>query len=126
MIDLKKFRQDPTPWIKSAKARNLDLDFDYILDLDKKVRELKNTLNNLLAERKKLSSQIPQKQKSGEDVSDLIQQVKELKDEIAKIQQELDKAQEEFDKLVLQIPNILDEDVPVGKDDSENVILYTW
>ena len=42
MIDLKKFRQDPTPWIESAKARNLDLDFDHILELDKKVRKLKN------------------------------------------------------------------------------------
>jgi len=59
MIDLKKFRQDPTPWIKSAKARNLDLDFDYILNLDKKIREIKISLEKKLSERKKLSSQIP-------------------------------------------------------------------
>jgi seryl-tRNA synthetase len=38
----------------------------------------------------------------------------------------LDEAQEEFNKLVLQIPNLLGPDVPVGKDDSENVVLYTW
>ena len=126
MIDLKKFRQDPTPWIESAKARNLDLDFDYILNLDKKVRKLKTDLEAKLAERKKISSQIPQKQKAGEDATALIEQVKQLKEEIAKLQQELDKAQEEFNKLVLQIPNVLDEDVPVGKDDSENVVLYTW
>jgi seryl-tRNA synthetase len=63
MIDLKKFRQDPIPWIESAKARNLDLDFDYILNLDKKVRQLKTDLEAKLAERKKLSSQIPQLQK---------------------------------------------------------------
>jgi seryl-tRNA synthetase len=63
MIDLKKFRQDPTPWIESAKARNLDLDFDHILELDKKVRKLKTQLEAKLSERKKLSSQIPQLQK---------------------------------------------------------------
>jgi seryl-tRNA synthetase len=60
MIDLKKFRQDPTPWKESAKKRGLNLDFDYILKLDEQVRDLKNQLNNLLAERKKLSAQIPQ------------------------------------------------------------------
>jgi len=126
MIDLKKFRQDPTPWIESAKKRGLDLDFDYILKLDEKVRNLKNQLNNLLAERKKLSAQIPQKQKAWEDISELVEKVKSLKEEIASLQQELDQAQEEFNKLVLQIPNVLADDVPVGADDSENVVLYTW
>ena len=126
MIDLKKFRQDPTPWIESAKKRGLDLDFDYILKLDEKVRNLKNQLNNLLAERKKLSAQIPQKQKAWEDISELVEKVKSLKEEIASLQQELDQAQEEFNKLVLQIPNVLADDVPVGADDSENVVMYTW
>ena len=126
MIDLKKFRQDPTPWIESAKARNLDLDFDYILNLDKKVRQLKTDLEAKLAERKKLSSQIPQLQKKWEDISALVEEVKKLKEEIATLQQQLDEAQEEFNKLVLQIPNVLWPDVPVGKDDSENVVLYTW
>ena len=126
MIDLKKFRQDPTPWIDSAKKRGLDLDFDYILKLDEKVRNLKNQLNNLLAERKKLSAQIPQKQKAWEDISELVEKVKSLKDQIASLQQELDQAEEEFNKLVLQIPNVLADDVPVGADDSENVVLYTW
>ena len=126
MIDLKKFRQDPTPWIESAKARNLDLDFDHILELDKKVRKLKTQLEAKLSERKKLSSQIPQLQKQWKDISDLIEQVKALKEEIAQLQQQLDEAQEEFNKLVLQIPNLLGPDVPVGKDDSENVVLYTW
>ncbi len=126
MIDLKKFRQDPTPWIESAKARNLDLDFDHILELDKKVRKLKTQLEAKLSERKKLSSQIPQLQKQWKDISELVEQVKALKEEIAQLQQQLDKAQEEFNKLILQIPNLLGPDVPVGKDDSENVVLYTW
>ena len=126
MIDLKKFRQDPTPWIDSAKKRGLDLDFDYILKLDERVRNLKNQLNNLLAERKKLSAQIPQKQKAWEDISELVEKVKSLKDQIASLQQELDQAEEEFNKLVLQIPNVLADDVPVGADDSENIVLYTW
>jgi seryl-tRNA synthetase len=41
MIDLKKLRENPQPWIESAKARGSNLDFDYLLELDKKVRKLK-------------------------------------------------------------------------------------
>ena len=126
MIDLKKFRQDPTPWIKSAKARNLDLDFDYILNLDKKIREIKISLEKKLSERKKLSSQIPVLSKQWKDTSKLVEEVKNLKWEIAELQNNLNKLQEEFNKLVLQIPNILAEDVPIWKDDSENVVVYTW
>jgi seryl-tRNA synthetase len=59
MIDLKKFRENPQPRIESAKVRGLNLDFDYILELDKKVRKLKQEIESLLAERKKLSAQIP-------------------------------------------------------------------
>ena len=126
MIDLKKFRQDPTPWIDSAKKRGSNLDFDYILELDKKVRKFKWELEALLGERKKLSSQIPVLAKEGKDNTEVVNKVKALKEEIAKLQQELDKAQEEFNKLILQVPNLLDEDVPVGADDSENVVMYTW
>lgn len=125
MIDLKKFRQDPTPWIESDKKRGWNLDFDYILELDKKVRNLKWKLETLLAERKKLSAQIPLLAKEGKDNTEVVNKVKWLKEEIVKIQQDLDKSQEEFDKLVLQIPNILAEDVPVWKDDNENVVIKT-
>ena len=126
MIDLKKFRENPQPWIKSDKARGGNLDFDYILDLDKKVRKLKWELESLLAKRKKLSSQIPVLAKEWKDNSEVVNQVKALKEDISKIQQELDKAQDEFNKLILQVPNLLDEDVPVWKDDSENVVIKTW
>ncbi len=125
MIDLKKFRENPQPWIDSDKARGGSLDFDYILDLDKKVRKLKWELEALLAERKKLSSQIPVLAKEWKDNSEVVNQVKALKEDISKIQQELDKAQDDFNKLILQVPNLLDEDVPVGKDDSENVVIKT-
>ena len=126
MIDLKKFRQDPTLWVESDRARGGNLDFEYILELDKKVRKLKWELETLLAERKKLSAQIPLLAKEWKDNTELVNQVKALKEDIAKIQQELDKAQNEFNKLVLQIPNVLAEDVPVWKDDSENQVIYTW
>jgi len=126
MIDLKKFRENPQPRIESAKVRGLNLDFDYILELDKKVRKLKQEIESLLAERKKLSAQIPIIAKEWKDNSEIVNNVKVLKDEIAKIQQELDSAQEEFNKLILQVPNLLDDDVPVGADDSENVVLYRW
>jgi len=126
MIDLKKFRENPQAWIESAKARWSLLDFDYLLDLDKKVRSLKSEVEKLLSERKKISLQIPLLAKEWKDNTELVNEVKILKDKIVKIQQELDKTQEEFNKLILQVPNILADDVPVGKDDSENVVIARY
>jgi len=125
MIDVKKFRQDPTPWIESAKKRWNNLDFDKLIEADKKTREYKWLLEAKLAERKKLSAQIPVLAKEWKDNSEIIKQVKILKDEISEFQQQLDVYQEEFDNLILQVPNILDKDVPVGKDDEENVVIKT-
>jgi len=125
MIDLKKFRQDPTLWIESDKKRGWKLDFDYILELDKKVRNSKWKLETLLAERKKLSAQIPLLAKEGKDNTEVVNKVKWLKEEIVKIQQDLDKSQKEFDKLVLNIPNLLDDNVPTWKDDNENIVIKT-
>lgn len=125
MIDLKKLRENPQPWIESAKARGSNLDFDYLLELDKKVRKLKWEIEKLLAERKKLSAQIPMLAKEGKDNTEVVNQVKALKEDISKIQQELDKAQDEFNNLVLQVPNVLAEDVPTGADDNENVVMET-
>ena len=123
MIDLKKFRENPTPRIESAKARWNKIDFNYLLNLDKKVRNLKSEIEKLLAQRKQLSTQIPILAKEWKNNEDIINKVKKLKENIAKIQQDLDKTQEEFNKLILQVPNILAEDVPIGADDNENIVI---
>ena len=125
MINLTEFRKDPTPWIESAKKRWLDLDFDLIIQLDKKIRQTKQLLQWKLAERNEISSQIPVYAKQWKDISELKEKVKDLKEKISHYQNELNDLQEQFDKLILQVPNLLDEDVPVWKDDSENVAIKT-
>lgn len=125
MIDLKKFRQNPNPWIESAKKRWLELDFDRITSLDSNIRALKADLQNNLSKRKDISSKIPVFLKEWKNIDNLKEQVKKIKDEIVNLQWKLDEDQKEFDDLVLQIPNLLDKEVPVWKDDEENLVIKT-
>lgn len=119
MINLADFRKDPTPWIESDKKRWWNLDFDLIINLDNLIRENKQLLQTKLAERNEISSKIPVYLKEWKDVEELKEKVKTIKEDIAIYQWKLDQLEEEFDKLVLQIPNILDKDVPVWKDDRD-------
>ena len=125
MINLTEFRKDPTPWIESAKKRLLNLDFDLIIDLDKQVRENKKLLQWKLAERNEISLKIPVYAKEWKNISELKEQVKSIKADIVVYQWKLDKLEKKFNKLILQVPNLLDEDVPVWKDDNENVAIKT-
>ncbi len=125
MINLKEFRNNPNPWIESAQKRGVELDFDLIMELDNNIRENKKLLQDKLAERNEISSKIPAYAKEWKDISWLKDEVKTIKEDIAHYQWKLDNYEKDFNNLIMQVPNLLDEDVPVGKDDDENVVMET-
>lgn len=96
---------------------------DKVLELDKRQRELKIEADNLRASRNKVSSQIGllMKQKKLEDVEKLKLEMKKNNERILEIDKELEPLADEIRNLMMTIPNIIDDDVPIGKDDSENV-----
>ena len=96
---------------------------DIIVDLDKKVRELKVLGDNLRQERNKTSDEIGIlfKDKKIEEANNKKQEVKEINDKLINIEEEENKLSEELKEKMMTIPNIIADDVPVGKDDSENV-----
>lgn len=126
MINLKEFRNNPNPWIESAKKRGVELNFDLIIKLDNNIRENKKLLQDKLAKRNEISSKIPVYVKEWKDISWLKDQIKAIKEDIVYYQWKLDSYEKDFNNLIMQVPNLLDEDVPVGKDDSENVVIKTF
>ena len=96
---------------------------DEVLKLDQKNRELKQKIDNLRAERNTLSQKIGELMKLGkkeeaEGIKAKVAENKQLIDQIEKEQVEIDS---QIKKDMMTIPNIVDDSVPVGKDDSENV-----
>jgi len=115
MLDINFIRENSEAVKKACKNKNADVDVDKILELDKKKREVITNLEGLKAEQNKIS-------RAGHD-TEAINKAKELKDKFKNLEPELKETEEELNKLLLILPNIPFDDVPVGKDDSENVIV---
>jgi seryl-tRNA synthetase len=96
---------------------------DEVETLDKKVRALKVEGDSLRASRNTLSNQIGalMKEKKVEQANQIKEQVRLNNDRIAQIEKEVASLDEQIKKIMMVIPNIIDESVPIGKDDSQNV-----
>ena len=98
---------------------------DEVFDLDQKVRAVKLEGDNLRALKNKLSNEIGQLMRDGKkgEAEQKKAEVVEANSKIADLEKEESELQGEIKKRMLVIPNIIDETVPIGKDDSENVEL---
>ncbi|MEK7104240.1 MAG: serine--tRNA ligase [Patescibacteria group bacterium] len=115
MLDIKYIRENPEKVKQGAKNKGVEVDVDKLLELDKKKREVIAQSEQLKAEQNKLNGK-------GAPTPEVIEQAKALKEKF-QIQEIILKAtEEEFDALMRKIPNPAFDEVPVGKDDSQNVV----
>jgi len=96
---------------------------DEVFDLDIKYREAKKEGDNLRSEKNKLSDSIGLLMREGkkDEAMEVKTRVQEISNKISELESEEENLQKEIRTRMLVIPNIMDESVPVGKDDSENV-----
>ena len=121
MLDIKILRTEPERIKEALKNRNNDLDIEPAIQLDKERRALLTSVEQKKAEQNKISKQIPQLKKAGEDTSAIFAEMKELSNEIKEDDEKVRDIDEKLRAFMLRIPNIPNKEVPVGKDDSENV-----
>ncbi len=119
MIDIKLLRENPQKYQKAAIDKRFDIDINKILEIDSKLKNAKQELQDLITDKNKMGKSIPkladdEKQKALEHLSQLKQQEEEHNELIKQLQPE-------FDRLILEVPQPADDDVPIGKDDTENV-----
>ncbi len=128
MLDIKIIRENPDLVKVAMRNRNTNMDdkIDEILKIDTKRRELTGKVENMKAQQNAVSKQIPQMKKNGEDISEIMKDMKTLSDEITNLNTELSKLENMQRNILLSIPNIPNKDVPIGKDDSENVEIRRW
>lgn len=131
MIDIKLIRENSDLVRENIKKKFQDYKLplvDQILELDLKYRELKITADNLRAKRNQLSQEIGNLVKKGDNqsVASFKDQVVTVNEELNKIELEEARISTEIKDIMLQIPNIIDDSVPIGKDDSCNVELKKY
>jgi len=126
MLDIKFVRENPEIVKENIKKKFQDQKLplvDEVIDIDKKIRALKQESESLRAARNDLSKQIGQlmREKKIDEANKIKETVAKNNDRIAEIEPELETLSAELNKRMMVIPNIIDASVPVGKDDSENV-----
>ena len=128
MLDIKEIRKDPERIKLAMRNRNMDLDakIDEILKIDEDRRAITQKVEGMQAEQNQATKKIPAMKKANEDTTEIMAKMKKLSDEIAKENANLSSLESKQRDIILSIPNCPNKDVPIGKDDSENVEIRRW
>lgn len=119
MIDIKQIRENPEKFKKAAKDKRFDVDIDRLLTVDAGIQENKKQLQDITTEINKIGKSVPKL--TGDQKQKVLTELSELKHKASALDEKLKELQPEFDALILQVAQPTDDDVPVGKDDSESV-----
>ncbi len=125
MLDMKFVRENPDAVVAAVKKRNGNLDLTEFLALDKERREIVQSVEQLKKQRNDASQEIGKLKKAGQNADAQQVAVRALGEDIAKQDEKLGVIEQKLKAILLTIPNIPAEDVPVGKDDSCNPVIRT-
>ena len=121
MLDPKILRKDTAKVIQNLKRRGYVFDESLWNELEEKRKKLQGFTEEQQSELNDLSRAIGIGKKNSEDTSDIQNQATKLTTQIKELSAELESLLEEIDNFVLSIPNLIDEDVPDGADETENI-----
>ncbi len=126
MIDIKLIRENPDMVKENIRKKFQDHKLelvDKVLELDKKNREVKLNGDELRSSRNTLSSQIGNLMKQGnrEEAEKIKAEVNEINNKLVDNEKLEEELAQEIKEIMMKIPNIIDDSVPIGRDDSENV-----
>jgi seryl-tRNA synthetase len=126
MLDIKFVRENPDAVKENIKKKFQDEKLplvDEAIELDAKKRSLQQEADDLKAERNKISKQIGALMSQGkkEEAEEVKKQVADHGEKISKLDKEQSEAAARLQEIMYVIPQMIDETVPIGKDDSENV-----
>lgn len=125
MVDLKDLRENPEKYRRGAELKNVPVQIDQILKVDTRQREAQREFEKFRSEQNDASKLIG-KLKDASEKQSAIAKVAELKAKVKDAEERAKAAEAELEPLLLQVPQPPDSDVPVGKDATQNVVLYRW
>jgi len=99
---------------------------DQLLALDEERRRLLTETEALKAQRNSVSSEIARLKKAGHDASALIEEMRRVSDRIKELDDAVAQVEQDWEALALRVPNIPHDSVPIGEDESANVVVRTW
>lgn len=126
MLDPKLIRSDLNSVAEQLKKRNFKLDVTVLENLETKRKAVQVQTEELQNERNTKSKSIGKAKAAGDDIKPLLDEVAGLGDKLDAAKAELSLVQQEMDAILMSIPNLLHESVPVGKDENDNIEIRKW
>jgi seryl-tRNA synthetase len=126
MLDIQQLRNDLDNVTARLKARKFDFPADVFKALEAERKTIQTNTENLQAKRNTASKQIGIAKSKGEDASAILAEVAGLGDELKAAEAQLTEVQAKLQALMLNVPNLPHESVPVGADESQNIEVRRW
>ena len=126
MLDAKMIRANPDQIEAALQARNLPGALGNFLILDEQRRSLLGQVEEIKQFRNQASQEVGRIKKQGQDPVELMEQVRQAGQSIKDLDEKLSQLEAEIERILLNIPNIPHESVPIGADESSNLELRRW
>jgi len=126
MLDPKLVRSEPEIVAEKLSQRGFVLDVERIKVLEEQRKALQIETEQLQNERNIRSKNIGKAKAAGEDIEPLLKEVESFKNQLEEKKQALNEVQDAFDTILHAMPNLLDDKVPPGKDETANVEIRCW
>jgi len=126
MLDPKLIKEKPEIIRNMLKSRAIKFDLDGLIESDQKRREFIIKTDDLRKKKNQVAITISEKKKAGEDASSILAEMKNISNELTKFESEQENIERKYLKLASTIPNLVDESVPIGPDESANKEIKKW
>jgi seryl-tRNA synthetase len=126
MLDPKLIRTELEIVAERLKSRGFQLDIATLQALEERRKQFQTQTEELQNERNTKSKSIGKAKAAGEDIQPLLDEVAGLGDRLDRAKSELADVQQQLDAILMGIPNLLHDSVPVGKDENDNVEIRRW
>ncbi len=126
MISIRKLRKNKEIYKNAILKRGDEFDFENILHMDSKIRQMKTLANDMRAERNTASEAIGIARKAGEDAEEAIIKTRKLGENLKELESQLHILEQNLNRILHQIPNPPHDSVPDGFNESENIEIRTW
>ncbi len=129
MLDIRLIREHPDVVERNLKKRRdpekLDM-LDELIQHDKKWREQLTSLNELRHKMNLANAKIAELKKAGKDIAQEIKEAREIERQIEKVEKSVKEDKEKIDYILMRLPNLLHESVPLGESEEDNVPIREW
>ena len=123
MIDIKLIRAEPDKFIQAAKAKNIQVDIPALLETNRELLEAANTLQDIRTRQNAAGKKIAEL--AGKQKAQAISDLGELKTQAKQLNDLVEQLRPKFDEQMLMVAQPAADEVPIGKDESQNVTIRT-